>query len=706
MSHYSDIKEQLHKSTRTFWELFLLSFIALFLELAIIRWLSSEIRIFAYFKNLPLMAAFLGFGIGLWLHEKSERMLLWFPRFLLFLVILIAMASRIGITHAVFVDPRQYFLLGIGFGDHAAQSIPSLLKTIEALVVIISVFFLVVATFATLTSKLGVLLNQEKPLIAYSINVAGSLLGIVGFSLVSYFQYPPVVWLLFVLIPLSYFYLHHKKLASLYFISAIIVSFFPAVIDQTIWSPYYRITLYKIDRSQTNLYINYDQFQAMHDLSREYLARFPEEIQRGAYRHYNVPYSLSTRNVESVLILGGGTGNDAAAALRNGAQVVDVVEIDPAIARIGRELHPENPYSSKHVNLHVDDARSFLQKTDKKYDLVVFATLDSHAAFSSLSSLRMDNFVFTRESIRNVKGKLKPNGGVAINFFAIKPWLTQRHFTTLYEEMGPTVLSYGSPINQEVIFLAGGLFDAGRPLGTTNFSPLEPPFAKAHVEPTSDDWPFLFLEKRGLPFHYMMPLLLIFLLAFIPLRLSKVPVRDIDWHMFFMGAAFLLIETKAVTTLALAFGSTWLVNSFVIGSILLAILIANLLVGRISRVGFPFFYAGLFAALVVNFFFPFDALNKLGWNGKLLASVFIIGLPIFFAALIFAKAFSTVESPSKALAANLLGALVGGLLEYLDMWTGLRGLNLIAVLLYALSAVFLATQLKSYPGKVRNRTTD
>jgi hypothetical protein len=45
------------------WELLLISSIALFLELAIIRWLSSEVRIFAYFKNLPLMAVFLVLGL-------------------------------------------------------------------------------------------------------------------------------------------------------------------------------------------------------------------------------------------------------------------------------------------------------------------------------------------------------------------------------------------------------------------------------------------------------------------------------------------------------------------------------------------------------------------------------------------------------------------------------------------------------------------
>jgi len=375
---------------------------------------------------------------------------------------------------------------------------------------------------------------------------------------------------------------------------------------------------------------------------------------------------------------------------------VDVVEIDPAIARIGQELHPEKPYTSAQVNLHIDDARSFLQRTAKKYDLVVFATLDSHAAFSSLSSLRMDNFVFTDESLRTVKTILKPDGGIAINFFAIKPWLSQRHLNSLAGEMGPPVLTYGSPTNQEVILLGGALFDPTRPLGMTNYHSIEPPFTAEYVETTSDDWPFLFLEKRGIPFQYLLPLLLILVLAFIPLRIIKLPFREVNWHLFFMGAAFLLIETKAVTTLALTFGSTWLVNSIVIGSILFAILIANLIIRRIANFGFPFFYAWLFGAVVLNFCFPFGALNTYGWNLRLLASGVIIGLPIFFAALIFAKAFAMVESPSKALAANLLGALVGGLLEYLDMWMGLRYLNLVALILYGLSALFLFLQMKSY----------
>ena len=142
-------------SRKSGWDLFLISAVALFLELAVIRWLSTEIRIFAYFKNLPLMAAFLGFGIGFWLSDKADRLFPWFPRLILLLVVLTAGASGLGITHVIFVDPRQYFILGTGFGDHAAESVPSLLATLKALCVIVFVFFLVMATFATLASKIG-----------------------------------------------------------------------------------------------------------------------------------------------------------------------------------------------------------------------------------------------------------------------------------------------------------------------------------------------------------------------------------------------------------------------------------------------------------------------------------------------------------------------------------------------------------------------
>lgn len=677
------------------WRLFLLSAVSLFLELAVIRWLSSEVRIFAYFKNLPLMAAFLGFGIGFSLPHREDLFLRWFPRLVCCLAIIVAGAAGLGITHVIFVDPRQYFLLGSGFGDYDGRFIDSFLKTAKAVLVIVGLFFLVMMTFATLATKLGQLLNQEKPLKGYSVNVLGSLIGILAFSAISFLQLPPPVWLALTFMGLLAFYRKHRKFAMIYFVVATAVAVYADHKNPAIWSPYYRIALSPESTqgakspSTTHLTVNYDGFQAIQDLSQSHIEKFPEKLQQLYTRHYNLPYLLSRRQVESVLILGGGSGNDAAAALRNGATRVDVVEIDPAIARIGTEIHPERPYSSEKVRLFVDDARSFLQRTKSKYDLVVFATLDSHTAFSSLSSLRLDNFVFTEESVRSARERLRPEGGIAINFFMIKEWLSQRQLSTLQAVMGPPVLVYGTPLLEEAILLAGGQFDASRDPGPTVYRPMQTPFQAAPVEPTTDDWPFLFLEKRGIPFHYLMPLFIILMLSLIPVRLCGVRNSDVNWHLFFMGAAFLLIETKAVTTLALIFGSTWLVNSIVIGAILSMILAANLLMEKFSGVKFTWLYAALFGSLLLNFCFPFSILNEYSWSFRLVISSVVVGLPILFAALIFAKAFDLVRSPSASLASNLLGGLVGGLLEYLDMWVGLQSLNILALALYGISAIFL-----------------
>ena len=46
-------------------KLFGISFLALYFELVIIRYLGTEIRVFAYFKNLPLIASFFGLGLGM-----------------------------------------------------------------------------------------------------------------------------------------------------------------------------------------------------------------------------------------------------------------------------------------------------------------------------------------------------------------------------------------------------------------------------------------------------------------------------------------------------------------------------------------------------------------------------------------------------------------------------------------------------------------
>ena len=90
---------------------------------------------------------------------------------------------------------------------------------------------------------------------------------------------------------------------------------------------------------------------------------------------YDSPFRFADKK-DRILIVGAGAGNDAAAALRNGAKWIDTVEIDPLI------------YS-------------------QKYDVIIFALLDSHTEFSGYSNMRVDNYVYTVEALREASELLK-----------------------------------------------------------------------------------------------------------------------------------------------------------------------------------------------------------------------------------------------------------------------------------------------------------
>src|SRR6185436_19206185 len=77
-------------------------------------------------------------------------------------------------------------------------------------------------------------------------------------------------------------------------------------------------------------------------------------------------------------------------------------------------------------------------------------------------------------------------------------------------------------------------------------------------------------------------------------------------QMFFLGAGFMLVETKAVVQMALLFGGTWIVNSVVIFAVLVMILIANLFVAIARPQRLAVYYAGLLASLVISALVPMD----------------------------------------------------------------------------------------------------
>ncbi len=209
------------------------------------------------------------------------------------------------------------------------------------------------------------------------------------------------------------------------------------------------------------------------------------------------------------------------------------------------------------------------------------------------------------------------------------------------------------------------------------------------VEPGTDDWPYLYLEGRKIPNLHRIVMGILLLLGLVTVRPLVGGVRRIDFFFFLTGAAFLLVEVQAISRLALLFGTTWFVNAVGISAVLAMILLANLIVERIRVRSLLPVYALLAASVVLNLLFPFSALLKLSMMAKALVAGAVMGLPILFAGIVFARVFAQSADPGLALGSNLLGALVGGCCESLSFVTGINALGFLVLAFYLGSLVLL-----------------
>jgi len=165
--------------------------------------------------------------------------------------------------------------------------------------------------------------------------------------------------------------------------------------------------------------------------------------------------------------------------------------------------------------------------------------------------------------------------------------------------------------------------------------------------------------------------------------------------LFFMGAAFLLLETKNVATFANLFGTTWTVNAMVFGGVLLVVLAAVETTRRVRTPPLPVMFALIAGALALAYAVPPSWLLGLPFGPRLLAAVLIAFLPIYLANIAFAKRFRAADSSQEAFGVNLLGAMAGGCLEYAALVTGYRNLLVVVGLLYL--AAFLLRPRETVP---------
>ena len=671
-------------STKGSAKLFLASFVALFFELLVIRYLSTEVRAFANLKNLPLIACFFGIGLGIVLGERVSRLQTAFPMCASILFLSIRFSSRLHLSTA---DVLWTYGLPQTSGMSLLDRAVAALRFVAIVAILLA---LVIGFFAFLGGLIGRHWRSLPPLRAYGINLAGSLAGVIIFSLLARQDSAPPLWFLVGFVALLPFIVRRPVSLLLFALSLACISI-PQ--PNTLWSPYHRIDLEPLPIVEGNkpsaytIVADHRYYQQLADLSPGFLARHPSvEPNPFLVQYYDVPYLLMP-NPRNVLILGSGTGNDVAGALRHGAQHVDAVEIDPVILSIGRKYHPEHPYDSPRVTAHVDDARAFLRKTTNKYDLIVFAFLDSSMLLSSFSSLRLDNYVYTVESFQEARNRLAANGTMVVSFATGRSFATDRLFATVAQAFGELPSAYLTQYRVNGVLLVEGRGRETKIPGLEEVTQELTPTVRTTIVAT-DKWPFLYLENRSIPSSILVVTSVFILGAWAILQISGC----ISWrtnptllHFFFLGAGFLLLETKAVTQLSLLLGSTWIVNSVVIAAFLLLAILSNV-TASLCTIPKTVSYTVLFLLLAADLWFPYARLAGSSLSLRVLLAGGWVALPVFFSGLIFSSGLKEKSISAEALGTNLFGAVIGGVFENAIMLGGTTALIALAVTFYVLSA--------------------
>lgn len=756
-------------------ELMNVSALVLFLELACIRWFPAHVLYLTFFTNAVLLACFVGMSVGCLLASRPVRLITRTP-------MLLAIALGAGMLAQ---GMRRYIERYVQAGGdqsnpevvfYGAESFvgQELQFAVPAEVLFAIYFVLIAAAMIGPGQEMGRAFNRvPNRLTAYTMNLLGSLQGILVFTAFSAFQLSPLIWFATIAISLAMILRRSGEPVSwmaygfLLVVLAITIrtaGVLPASttgdIEQT-WSPYYRI-----DYSPKEGFINTNQLG--HQLI--------QPTSGPAAEPYALPY-LFQRDVKTnegtpawppfkrVLIIGAGSGNDVARACQwlPPDATIDAVDIDPVIQKIGMRDHPDRPYQDGRVKPFLNDGRNFLRRApDQEYDLIVFALIDSLVLQSGYSNLRLESYLYTDECFRDVRRVLKPTGLFAMYNFFRQGWITARLRDGLKKNFGAEPCLLTNPPRDHVsanqrdagftMFFSGAEDVVGalrqsfqrsgnnywypwatavtkdQPIRFTPVTDPPPPLTNAgpgmatelggaivapkwvsfrlstvdevpDLRPATDDWPFLYARRAAIPSHNITGIVLMIVLSLAiwwvtsllagPATPGEHNVMELGLPLrsFFLGAGFMLIETKAVVQMALLFGGTWIVNTVVFAAVLLMSLCGNLLAAKLKPKSLTPYYVLLFVTLAINLAVPTEAFLGMNSVVQILLSCLLAFAPVAVAGIIFAVSFSRTRNPDRMFGANVAGALFGGLAENASMLLGFRWLGLVAVGFYLASAL-------------------
>lgn len=652
------------------WRLGLTSMLMLFVELALIRWTAANDVYLATITNYVLLASFLGIGLGFLSGRRRPDLFGWVPvSFLLLVAFVLAFPVRLN---------------GLS-GPHVFVGLDNSRPLPEWLLLAV-LFVLVALVMAGLGQGVARSFAEFAALDAYRADIVGSIAGIVTFSVLSFAGLPPIVWgvlaaagIAVLLVPRCRWW-HVLALAGVVVLLAI-----ESVSSFDHWSPYYKITAVPRPGSHSLVV-------SANDVPYQTVA--PVSQLRRSSPFYFFPYRHTTpANLDNVLIIGAGTGNDVGVALAEGARHVTAVELDPELVQLGRQYNPEHAYANPKVSVHVDDGRAFLEDTTQHYSLILLALPDAMSALGGQAApVGLANYLLTSNAASAARSHLTPGGVFAMyNYYTSA--VTERYATQLSDVFRQRPCAeVGSTLgNRQLVVLTESR--SGPPRDCTSL------WSGLRVPVATDDRPYPYLSGPSIPAIYLKVMAFVLLASLLAVRLTAGRFATMGGFadLFFMGAAFMLLETKNIVQFALLFGTTWYVNSLVFAGVLLSIYLA-VEAARHVRLPRPgLLYAVLLVGLALTWAFPQDSLLGLPLVARFLVAAALAFAPVFVANLVFAQRFGQVATTTTAFGANLLGALVGGLLEYLSMLTGFRFLLIVVALLYGLAFVFGRRHLVAAP---------
>ena len=350
---------------------------------------------------------------------------------------------------------------------------------------------------------------------------------------------------------------------------------------------------------------------------------------------------------------------------------------------LGKKFNPNQPYNDTRVSVLIDDGRAFLQQNKNQYDMIIYALTDSLMLIMGQSSLRLENYLYTQEGIESVAKHLKPDGIFTIYNYIQPTWLVNRLAYTMQKTFhhAPCIKSYDSGD-----YWATVLISSPTP-STLNCSNYWQADSSSSITSATDDHPFIYMQYDTFPFIYLVSLSILLFSSFIIVKISGCSYRSILKYLdlFFMGAAFLLLETKNVINFALLFGTTWFASALVFIGIIFTVYLAIEFTRWSHHLKQGLLYFLLLATLFLAWLIPNQYLLSLPLVIRFIFATALAFSPIFIANLIFADRFRETQQSTAAFGANLIGAVLGGILEYSSLIIGYRNLFILIAAMYTIA---------------------